>query len=213
MPNMNVSEFPGTDLYRSALKANEEHLKSLIASNGDDHPDVNTRKVETAEVYKGLGMMQEAVDMLSEVIESYQRSVNDPVLLSSAMNDLALVYSTLHLYENAEDLFHKIVKILSQTVEADQAVVWGNIAITLRNSNNFSKAIPMHELAVKVMDTILGCRSPEALFQRAQLGVTLKQSGDNGERSRGETLLAESISELQALGYKNSHIWIKDLLQ
>jgi tetratricopeptide (TPR) repeat protein len=215
MPNINVSQFPNTQIYKLALHANKENLKLITSRIGEDHAEVKMRKMQTAEVYKGLGMLQEAADLLREVIDSCTRSDDDddPVLLSSAMNDLALVYSTLHRHDNAEDLFHKTVKILSQTVEADQAVVWGNIAITLRKSGNFSKAIPMHELAVKMMETILGTDSPEALFQRGQLAVTLKQAGEAGDQQRGDALLASSISELETLGYGPTHVWIKDLLQ
>ena len=214
MPNVNVSGFPDTQIYSLALKANKENLKALIAANGEDHPDVNERKIQTAEVYKGLGEHQEAVVLLNEVINSYQRRSDvDSMLLSSAMNDLALVYSTLQQHENAEDAFHKTVTILSQTVEADQAVVWGNNAITLRNSNKFSEAIQMHDLAVKMMDTILGKDSPEALFQRGQLAVTLRQSGNRDDQRRGESLLTTSIAQLETLGYGQSHVWIKDLLQ
>ena len=169
--------------------------------------------MQTAELCTGLGKLGEAVDLLSEVIESYQRSDNDAVLLSSAMNDLALVYSTLHQYEHAEDLFHKTVKILSQTVEADQAVVFGNIAITLRNSGNYMKAIPMHELAVKMMGTILGKDSAETLFQRGQLAVTLRRTGQSNDLQRGNVLLEESTQQLRALGFSESHVWIKCLRQ
>jgi hypothetical protein len=212
-PGVKISEYPDTELYAVALSANRASLKQLIAANGEDHPDVNVRRMQTAELYKGLGRLDEAVDLLSEVIESYMRSANDDVLLSSAMNDLALVYSTLHQYEHAEDLFHKAVKILSQTVEADQAVVFGNIAITLRNSGNYSKAIPMHELAVKMMGTILGKDSAETLVQRGQLAVTLRRTGEYEDTRRGEALLAESTKQLEALGYGESHVWIKDLCQ
>mmetsp|Transcript_36723 Transcript_36723/g.68319 ORF Transcript_36723/g.68319 Transcript_36723/m.68319 type:complete len:314 (+) Transcript_36723:94-1035(+) len=213
MPNVDISQYPDTDLYATALTANRGRLKHLVATVGEDHPDVNIRKLQTAELCKGLGQLEEAVDLLSEVIESYKRSDNDAVLLSSAMNDLALVYSTLHQYEHAEDLFHKTVKILSQTVEADQAVVFGNIAITLRNSGNFSKAIPMHELAVKMMGTILGKDSAETLFQRGQLAVTLRRTGEASDLRRGEDLLAESMQQLRELGFAESHVWIKDLSQ
>lgn len=213
MPNVNISEYPDTDLYAIALKANKTRLKHLIATVGEDHPDVNIRKMQTAELCKGLGQLEEAVDLLSEVIESYKRSDNDAVLLSSAMNDLALLYSTLHQYEHAEDLFHKTVKILSQTVEADQAVVFGNIAITLRNSGNFSKAIPMHELAVKMMGTILGKDSAETLFQRGQLAVTLRRTGEASDVRRGDALLTETTQQLRALGFAESHVWIKDLTE
>lgn len=213
MPNTNVSEFPGNSLYQEALKANRASLKTLIATNGEDHPDVNVRKVQTAEVYQGLGMMQEAADLLSEVVESYHRSDNDPVLLSSAMNDLALVYSTLHQYEHAEVLFDKTVQILSQTVEADQAVLFGNIGITLRNSGKYSKAIPMHELAVKMMSTILGKDSADTLFQQGQLAVTLKRTGNPVDARRGAELLTASTLRLGAMGYGQSHVWITALLQ
>ena len=213
MHDFNISEYPNTNLYERALNANKSSLKLLIATVGEDHPDVNIRKLQTAELCTGLGKLGEAVDLLSEVIESYQRSDNDAVLLSSAMNDLALVYSTLHQYEHAEDLFHKTVKILSQTVEADQAVVFGNIAITLRNSGNYMKAIPMHELAVKMMGTILGKDSAETLFQRGQLAVTLRRTGQSNDLQRGNVLLEESTQQLRALGFSESHVWIKCLRQ
>lgn len=97
--------------------------------------------------------------------------------------------------------------------EADQAVVWGNNAITLRNSNKITEAIPMHELAVKMMDTILGENSSEALFLRGQLAVTLKRSENPEDVQRGKTLLASSIAQLKKLGYGPSHVWIQDLLR
>ena len=213
MPGVNVSDFPTTKIYQQALKANKENLKNQILSLGEDHPEVNASRLHTAEVYKGLGRMQEAVELINEVIKSCSRSDKDSVLLPSAMNDLALVYATLHKYDEAEDLLHKSVKILSQTVEADQAVVWGNIAVTLRNSKKISKAIPMHELAVKTMDAILGKDSPEALFQRGQLAVTLKKSASTEDNQRGNELLNEVVAQLDDLGYGKSHVWIKNLLQ
>lgn len=211
MPNMALSDLPNTDSYQLAISATKENLKALIAVEGADGPGVNSRKLEIADMYKGLGMMQEAMGLITEVIASYTRSSSDPVLLSSALNDLALVHSALQDHKTAETYFHSSVEILSQTVEADQAVVWGNIAITLRNSKNYSEAIPMHELAVKMMDTILGKNSPETLFQRAQFAVTLKQTGNRSDRSRGKEMLSESIACLNKLGYGKSHAWIKDL--
>jgi hypothetical protein len=94
-----IADLRLTPAYSVALKANEDALIATANILGEDHPDVIQRKISTADVYKGLGMMREAADMLGEVMDCQRRARttnNDitPQLLLT-LNELGLIYTSL----------------------------------------------------------------------------------------------------------------------
>ena len=56
-----VADLRRSPAYAVALKANEDALCATANILGDDHPDVISRKLSTADIYKGLGMFSFSV--------------------------------------------------------------------------------------------------------------------------------------------------------
>lgn len=97
-----IADLRLTPAYSVALKANEDALIATANILGEDHPDVIQRKISTADIYKGLGMMREAAEMLEEVMDSQRRTRNTnpemtPQLLLT-LNELGLIYTSLARY-------------------------------------------------------------------------------------------------------------------
>lgn len=94
-----IADLRLTPAYSVALKANEDALIATANILGEDHPDVIQRKISTADIYKGLGMMREAAEMLEEVMDYQRRTRNTnpeitPELLLT-LNELGLIYTSL----------------------------------------------------------------------------------------------------------------------
>lgn len=95
-----IADLRLTPAYSVALKANEDALAAMANILGEDHPDVIQRKLSTADVYKGLGMMREAADMLEEVMDHQRRAratnqeITPQLLLT--LNELGLIYTSLN---------------------------------------------------------------------------------------------------------------------
>ena len=112
-------------------------------------------------------------------------------------------------YQDAEILFQEVVNLLSKAydgVHPDIAVALGNMAICLRNTFQYARAIPLHERAVKVVSAVLSKDSPESMYQKAELGVTLIRSGD---RNRGQPILMDALAQMEKLGFSSNHLWVK----
>lgn len=155
-------------------------------------------------------MLRESADLLADVVEC-QRRMDDIDVNTKAitMNDLAMVYTAMKKNQEAEAVFDDVVKLLSKAYEGvhpDVAVAFGNMAVCLRNTFQYQRAIPLHERAVKVMGAVLSKDSPETVYQKAQLGVTLIRSGD---RNRGQPLLMDSLSQMEKLGLTSNHLWVR----
>jgi hypothetical protein len=94
-----IADLRLTPAYSVALKANEDALVATANILGEDHPDVIQRKISTADVYKGLGMMREAADMLGEVMDCQRRArtTNNEITpqLLLTLNELGLIYTSL----------------------------------------------------------------------------------------------------------------------
>jgi hypothetical protein len=112
-------------------------------------------------------------------------------------------------HQEAESIFDDVVKMLSKAhdgVHPDVAVAFGNMAVCLRNTFQYGRSIPLHERAVKIMSAVLSKDSPETVYQKAQLGVTLIRSGD---RNRGQPMLMDALGQMEKLGYTSTHLWVK----
>jgi hypothetical protein len=98
-----IADLRLTPAYSVALKANEDALGAMANILGEDHPDVIQRKISTADVYKGLGMMREAADMLEEVMDHQRRTraTNNEITpqLLLTLNELGLIYTSLGRYD------------------------------------------------------------------------------------------------------------------
>jgi hypothetical protein len=97
--NGSIADLRLTPAYSVALKANEDALAAMANILGEDHPDVIQRKISTADVYKGLGMMREAADMMEEVMDHQRRTraTNNEITpqLLLTLNELGLIYTSL----------------------------------------------------------------------------------------------------------------------
>ncbi len=81
-------------------------------------------------------MMREAADLFQEVIDCQRRSKSSefsPQLLVS-LNDLALIYTTMGRYLEAENLFQEVINSFSQSNLAD---IQSDVAIALGNYLDF----------------------------------------------------------------------------
>ncbi len=79
------------------------------------------------------------------------------------------------------------------------------MAVTLRKSHQYSKALNAHDRSVKIMSRILGKDHPETVYQQAQHAVTLVRSGDG----KGLPMLQESLKQMENFGLKPDHIWMR----
>ncbi len=77
-------------------------------------------------------MMREAADLLQEVIDCQRRAKSsefNPQLLVS-LNELALIYTTIGRYSDAENLFQEVINSLSRPnapeIQSDVAIALGN---------------------------------------------------------------------------------------
>lgn len=206
-----IADLRLTPAYSVALKANEDALIATANILGDDHPEVIQRKLSTADIYKGLGMMREAADLLQEIVDCQRKlKLNNEINIQLLMtlNELALIYTTLGRHNDAENLFQEVINSLSKLsdLQPDTAIALGNLAIGFRKSRQFQKAIPAHDRAVKIMSTILGKENHETIYQRAQYAVTLIHSGDE---IKGMQMLQEALQQMEKLGLRSDHIWVR----
>lgn len=220
----NVAAIKTATIYRQALLHNEASIKAMAERLGDDDPAVIKRKIQTADIYKGLGMLQDAYTLLREVVEVQRKRLlqntasenvtpSPRVALALALNDLALVVAAMYRADEAEQLFEEAFNVLasgSSRITVDVAIVLCNMAVTYRENQEYSKAIKAHERAVKIMEAVHGTTHPEAMFQRAHYGITLQRAGD---LNKGKRMLVDAVNGLDELGYRESHIWMKTFLK
>lgn len=221
------------NILADAIAANELGLNGMINNLGKGHPSVIKRKLQTADLYKGLGMVKKVEQLLIEAIEElrerYDAELNTytqnaskrkgpmPIAmtvagtsLSSAFNDLGLLYTAQKRYHEAELIFYEAIGVLvtlhPSQPHSDIAITLCNVAICHRQAFEFVKAISEHERAIKIMEDINGHEHPETIFQKAHLGITTKKSGD---AARGEKNILDAVVALEAMGYRDTHIWMK----
>ena len=98
----------------------------------------------------------------------YQRSTQDeeqnPAIVLSTMNNLALIYLSQGKYKEAEPLYEKALELSEIELGSDTpdaASTMGNLAELYRAQGKYEEAEPLYRRALKITETVLGPDHPD----------------------------------------------------
>jgi CHAT domain-containing protein/tetratricopeptide (TPR) repeat protein len=170
-----------------ALLRPDEKMRRCVLSHRtrtlpDDHPDLQSARLNLAVTIFSLGDLVGARALDEKVLEVRSRTLPDdhPDLQSVRLN-LAGALHALGGFAGARALFEKVVEVLARTLPDDHPDLQrarGNLAITIRDQGDLAGARAVQERVLEVSSKALPDDHPDLQWARRSLATTLYMLGD-----------------------------------
>ncbi|MCE9592955.1 MAG: CHAT domain-containing protein [Planctomycetes bacterium] len=165
-----------------------------LATLPDDHPDLQTARVNLALTIKALGDLSGARALEEKVLEVRSRALpDDHPDLQAARENLAGTLYRLGDLSGARALEEKVLEVRSRTLPDDHPdlqAARGNLAVTIKALGDLAGARALQEKVLEVCSRTLSDDHPDLQWARGNLATTIKALGDlTGARTLEERVL------------------------
>ncbi|KAJ7733170.1 hypothetical protein B0H16DRAFT_1696244 [Mycena metata] len=193
---MCISKIPEYDM-TLAFPRLLPHLGALSLFNAGGVPDFRTAFWD---IYFAAGQLQEAHDLIVQVIERYKLLFGEQHLATlEVMDRLALTSHKLGEYKKAKELqmvvLEKRTKVLGEE-HPDTLSTMGNLASTYSHLGDYEKAKELQTLAFQKRTTLLGQDHPDTLLAMGNLARTYSNLGDYEKAKELGTLALQKQTTL-----------------
>src|SRR5271165_4897692 len=140
------------------------------------------------------GKYQEAIPIAERAVEVAKRlhGLEHPDMATS-LNNLAVLYDTVHEYAKAEPLLQEALRIRQKVLGSehpDTATCLNNLAELYRAMGEYAKAEPLYQEALRIRQKALGPEDPNTAQSLNNLAVLYREMG---EYAKAEPLLQEAL--------------------
>jgi len=160
----------------------EEAVRMLTEGLGPDHPQTNNTKRQLASVCMDMDERPRADLLLSEVLESEEKTVGeDDPLVAKTLNTMGILHMGLGDDLKAEGEYERARVILEKaglTDETQYGYLLNNLGIIHIKQREYDKALANFESYLTFQQTKFGTDSPSLWRTLANLGVVAKKKGD-----------------------------------
>jgi tetratricopeptide (TPR) repeat protein len=190
-----VDELYQAGKFHEALPIAQEFLELSEKTLGPDHPDTARSLKYLAMVYLYLRGYAQAEPLFQRALKINEKALGlDHPETASSLNNLAMLYFYTLDYAKAEPLFQRALKIEEKNLapdhpdsvwDFDNRVMLAGIASTLNNlamlylsMDDYAKAEPLFQRALKINEKVLGPDHPRTAWGLNNLGRIHLSIGD-----------------------------------
>lgn len=181
-----------------------EHVERAMALRESDALASESERCETmlrtAWVRRGVGRMQEAIDLYEEVIERLESApMLDSKGISTARNDLALALVDVGRMDDATEQLEQAVALSEAQLgpnDPQTFVAISNLARHESDRGMYETALARLESIVPRQRALIGARHPDAIASLSNLAVVLLEAGRTEDAIRTSDEALEACLEV-----------------
>ena len=158
----------------------------------DDREEQIRQRLRIATVLRELARWKDSEDQLRPALAE-ATVINNPKLLASATNDLALLLRDTNRIEEAEPLLRRVLEMDETALGGQHPIVairLNNLALLLRDTNRIEEAEPLLRRALQIDEAVLGDQHPTVAKNLNNLGMLLC---DTSRVEEAEPLLRRAL--------------------
>ena len=197
-----------------------ENIRELAMMEDKDERLTSPLMMETAELLRSAGKIDEAKKLLLDSLEARRRVFgNDDPRTLTTINELGLLMSDQgRFFESCELLKEAVAsrRKVQGDIHPETLTAMNNLAALYKRTREWSKAEPLYRETLESRRQLLGNRHPDTLTSINNLATLLQAIGEVECLQEAEPLLVEaatSAKQAKELGADSRHyaIFVKNL--
>lgn len=146
--------------YLEAAKAYEKASKKLDVLDNPDYKDLTDYLARAAQAYYDQKLFPLALPLLQQGLQLREKHLpNEPILIATSLNNLAVLYRVQRMDEKAEQLYLRGLAILEKALgkeHPDIAATLNNLAVLYQEQSKYKEAGLLYKRVLAIREKVLG---------------------------------------------------------